>query len=229
MNILVVAPHADDETLGCGGVIARQVDAGDSVTVAIMTDASKGAPELYDSDFIKGLRVEARAALEVLGVQQIRFFDFPAPRLATYPGYKIASALSELVKEICPEVMFVPHGGDLHSDHGAIYDAALVAGRPVPGSPVRAIYAYETLSETEWSSPQAGAAFAPNHFVDVSDYLSRKIEAIQCYQSQLHAFPSPRSIEAIEALARYRGASVGLAAAEAFAVVRTISAVSPSG
>ena len=222
MNILVVAPHADDEILGCGGVIARHAAAGDVVTVAVMTDASKGAPELYDENYILGLRKEAQAAHEFLGVSETRFFDFPAPRLDTYPRYKVAAALGELVGEIRPEVMFVPHFGDLHVDHGAVYNAALVAARPVVGCSVHSIYAYETLSETEWASPQSGAAFSPNHYVDISVFLAKKLDAMRCYESQLKSFPSPRSIEAIEALARYRGASVGYSAGESFAVVRTL-------
>jgi len=222
MNVLVLAPHPDDEILGCGGTIARHVDSGDVVTVAIMTDASKGAPELYSRESVDALRIEVRVALKTLGVHTVRFFDFPAPRLTTHPGYLIAAALSELVKDVRPEVMYVPHHGDLHTDHGVIHNAALVAGRPFPGGPVRAIYAYEALSETEWAPPQAGIVFVPNHFVDVSDQLSRKIDAMRSYESQLHSFPHPRSAEAIEALARYRGSSVGFVAAEAFAVVRTL-------
>ena len=222
MNILVLAPHADDEVLGCGGVMAKHQADGDSVYVAIMTDASVGAPEMYTSQQIDIVREEALKAHTVLGVKETVFFDFPAPRLETFPQYKIASQLAELIERIKPQVVYVPHRDDLHLDHGAIYNAALVACRPAAAQSVRDIYAYETLSETELGHPRADSMFIPTHFVDVSEYIDKKYAGLNSFASQMRPFPSSRSIEAVEALAKLRGATVFVNRAEAFMTVRSI-------
>lgn len=221
-RILVIAPHADDEVLGCGASIARHVAEGDRVMAAVMTNASVGAPELFSADAVARVREEARCAHEVLGIRQTWFFDFPAPCLDQHPQYKLAQRIGELVAETRPDTVYVPHRGDLHLDHGIVFSAALVACRPFPESSVHNIYAYETLSETEWAHPFGDDAFMPNHFVDVSEVFPKKLEAMRCYASQLRAFPHSRSLEAIAALSAFRGATVSVAHAEAFMTVRTI-------
>ncbi|WP_201529903.1 PIG-L deacetylase family protein [Psychrobacter frigidicola] len=223
-NILVVAPHADDEVLGCGGSIAKHVRLGDTVYVAIMTNASVGAPELFSSESIESVRIEAVKSHETLGVKETRFYDFPAPQLEQYPQYKIAGILNSLIKEKNIDTMYIPHKGDLHLDHGVIYNASLVAARPLPGQSVRHIYAYETLSETEWGHPTADAVFIPRYFnvLNNSDFTS-KIKAMECFSSQLKEFPNTRSIKAIEHLGALRGAYVGVNIAESFDIIRSIS------
>lgn len=222
MNILVVAPHADDEVLGCGASIARHVESGDSVVVAIMTNASIGAPELFSENDIERVRMEARAAHRLLGVRDTVVFDFPAPCLDQYPQYKISEKLSELILDFKPDTVYVPHAGDIHCDHGVVFRSALVACRPFANSSVKNIYAYETLSETEWASPYAGEAFSPNHFIDVSSVFHKKIDAMRRYESQLRPFPHPRSLEAIDALSRFRGSTISVGHAEAFMTMRTL-------
>ncbi len=223
-NILVVAPHADDEVLGCGGTIAKHTRLGGTVYVAIMTNAAVGAPELFGSDGIDAVRVEAIKAHKILGVKETLFYDFPAPQLDQYPQYKIANALSALIKEKNIDTLYIPHKGDLHLDHGVIYNASLVAARPLPGQSIRHIYAYETLSETEWGHPTTEAVFIPRYFNVLNDSdFKIKIEAMICFASQLKEFPNTRSIKAIEHLAALRGAYVGSNIAESFDVIRTIN------
>lgn len=223
-NILVVAPHADDEVLGCGGSIAKHVRLGDKVYVAIMTNAAIGAPELFSSESITAVRAEALESHKRLGVEETLFFDFPAPQLEQYPQYKIASILNALIKEKNIDTMYIPHKGDLHLDHGVIYNASLVAARPVPGQCVRHIYAYETLSETEWGHPTVEAFFIPRYFNVLNDLdFASKIKAMQCFSSQLKEFPNTRSIKAIEHLSALRGAYVGANTAESFDIIRSIS------
>ncbi|AOY44999.1 hypothetical protein AOT82_2620 [Psychrobacter sp. AntiMn-1] len=223
-NILVVAPHADDEVLGCGGTIAKHVRQGDNVYVAIMTNAAVGAPELFSTERIESVRAEALESHKILEVKETIFYDFPAPQLEQYPQYKIANALNLLIKEKNINTMYIPHKGDLHLDHGAIYNACLVAARPLPGQSVRHIYAYETLSETEWGHPTVEAVFIPRYFnvLTCSDFTS-KIKAMECFSSQLKEFPSTRSIKAIEHLVALRGAYVGADMAESFDIIRSIN------
>lgn len=219
MKVLILAPHADDEILGCGGVIARHVALGDTVEVAV---ATRGIEELYTAELITTIRSEAKRAHELLGVRQTHFWDFPAPMLDTVPRYKLASSINALIRQTQCETLYIPHHGDIHADHFHLHHAALVAARPLANCPVRRILAYETLSETEWAPPQNDAIFYPTVFVDISAYLAKKLEAMACFASQVQPPPSARSLRNIEALARYRGATIARDAAESFMLIRQI-------
>jgi N-acetylglucosamine malate deacetylase 1 len=224
--VLVIAPHPDDEVLGVGGTIARLVDEGCDVFVAIVT---KGDESMFDASLIETTRAEAVSAHEVLGVHKSIFMDgFPAALLDTLPHAQLNAAIGDVVRSVEPETMFVPFPGDLHLDHRLILDSALVAARPRSGSMLRAIYAYETLSETNWNAAPLTPGFIPNTFVDISTHLQRKLEAMSRYETQLHPGPHERSLDAIEALARFRGATVGFGAAEAFSLVRSLHPVAES-
>lgn len=219
MNVLVVATHPDDEVLGCGGAIAWHTSQGDRVHVLVV---SRGMPELFPPEQIEATRVELREAHRLLGVHETSFLDFPAPKLDAVPGYELADAIGRTLRSFAAELMYIPHRGDIHADHQAVYQACLVAARPINRCPVRRILCYETLSETEWSPPTGSDAFIPTVFINITDYLDLKIRAMDCYKSQLKAPPHPRSLETIAALARVRGSTVDLAAAEAFMLVREI-------
>jgi LmbE family N-acetylglucosaminyl deacetylase len=219
MNVLIVAAHPDDEVLGCGGVTVRHVERGDRVYVVVVT---RGFPEIFSPEIDEEDRQHAREAHEILGGAGIFFLDFPAPRLDTVPGHELADALREVIFSVNADVVYTPFGGDLHTDHKATYLATLVASRPVNHCPVRRLLCYETLSETDWASPLDDSAFKPTVFVDISDVLERKLQALACFRNELKQPPHPRSLRAIEALARVRGSTAGLMAAEAFMLVREI-------
>lgn len=221
-KVLIIAPHCDDEVLGCGGSIAKYGAQKVEVHVAIMTNGHLGAPELFSAEGTQKVRSEAVAAHKLLGVKDTHFLDFPAPRLDTVPGYQLALKLTKLIEQLQPGTLYIPHRGDIHKDHHHTFEAALVAARPINDNPVKRIYAYETLSETEWAAPYSNEAFIPTRFVDISGYLEKKIEAFQCFTTQIKQPPHPRSIQNIRNLAQLRGATVGLLAAEAFIVIREI-------
>lgn len=222
-NILVIAPHADDEVLGCGATIAKHVQSGHSVTVAILTNSHVGAPEICTAKMIEEVREEAEEANGVLGVHQLKFYNLPSPRLDTMEQYKIANKMLEIIVEVQPKVVYIPFKGDLHLDHSAVYNAVLVACRPNPRHAVREIYCYETLSETEWGHPTADHAFVPTMFnILTPQQISLKLKAMQKYRSQLRIPPNTRSLEAIEAQAQLRGFTVGHHYAEAFVTVRQV-------
>jgi LmbE family N-acetylglucosaminyl deacetylase len=220
-RVVVVAPHADDEVIGCGATIAKHIKAGDEVTVVIATNASVGAPELFSVDQMINTRSEAIEAHQFLGVKETIFLEFPAPALNAFPEFKISLEVSKIFQKIKPTHLYLPHPGDIHQDHKAIYRASLVAARPQGNDKISNIYCYETLSETEWT-PMQEKPFVPNHFVDVTDVFSKKTEAMKFFGSQIKEFPHSRSIEAFEALAMYRGATVGVERAEAFSVERQL-------
>jgi N-acetylglucosamine malate deacetylase 1 len=218
-KVIVVAPHPDDEVLGCGGAMARHAAAGDEVHVVVVT---RGHPEVFSAESVEQVRSEMRAAHKALGVNSSRLLDFPAPRMDTIPRHTVADAVAKVLQEVAPATMYIPHYGDAHFEHGLIYEACLVAARPLGPSAVERILAYETLSETEWGAPTSGAAFRPTVYVDISEHLGKKLEAFACFRTQVKTAPHPRSADVIRALATYRGAAAHLAAAEAFALVREI-------
>lgn len=219
MRVLVIAPHPDDEVLGCGGTIAYHSHNGDDVHIAIIT---KGSADLFPAEQVEQTRHEMQAAHTILGVNKTHLLDFPAPKLDTIPEHILADALRNLIYQIEPELLYIPHRGDIHADHRATYYAALVAARPINSCSIRRILCYETLSETEWAPPLSSEAFVPTVFVDVSALISSKLQAMTCFKGQLREPPHPRSIKAIEALAHIRGSTAGLPAAEAFMLVREV-------
>jgi LmbE family N-acetylglucosaminyl deacetylase len=221
-NILIVSPHADDEILGCGGIIARYSSEGNNVFIAIMCNAHVGAPDMFPLEKIQKIRSDAVKAHQLLKVKQTFFFDFPAPRLDTYPSFEISNVVANLIFENSIDILFIPHKGDIHQDHRVVHQASLVAARPVNNCPVKEIYAYETLSETEWSSPTGTDAFIPTVFIDITDFLSSKLEAMSCYTTQIRLAPHSRSLPGLTHLAHFRGSTIGRKCAEAFMLIRSI-------
>ena len=219
MNVLVIAPHADDEILGVGGTLAKFIGAGNSVYVCI---ASRGCEPLFSKEFVESIVKEAIACHKLLGVKKTFFFDFPAAMLEKANRNEINDKLYEVIDEVKPDIAFIPHYGDMQKDHEIIAKACMVALRPKYQHKVKAIYSYETVSETEWNIPHATNTFIPNVYIDISDYILKKMEAMEQYKSQLSDFPNPRSLEALEALAKYRGSTINVRAAESFALIRQI-------
>jgi len=218
-NILVIAPHPDDEVLGCGGIIKRFSLKGDRIFVLIVT---RGKPEIYSEERINNVREEALKAHEILGVTETRFLNFPAPDLDLIPIAEISVAISKVIIEFKIDTLYIPHHGDIHHDHKAVFNASLVASRPVNNNGVKRIYSYETLSETEWAAPFCNDTFIPTHFINITETFAFKLEAMKCYESQLREFPNPRSLKSVEALSAFRGSTVGFSHAEAFMTIRII-------
>lgn len=219
MKVLVIAPHPDDEILGVGGTMAKRSAKGDEVYVCVVT---KGCPPLFNEEFIEQGRVECREADRLAGAKETLFLDFPAVMLETVPRYEFNGKIGEVISKIRPDEVYIPHRGDMQLDHQMVVDAAMVALRPKYAHTVCRIYAYETLSETGWNIPNTVNEFIPNVYEDISDFLDTKIKAMEIFKSQLAEYPNARSVGAIEALARYRGSTVSVNAAEAFSLVREI-------
>ncbi len=218
VRVLVIAPHPDDEVLGVGGTIHRLSTEGHEVTVSIVT---KGWEPLFTNSQVQQVRREAEAANRVLGVKTLHFMDLPAAQLNTIPEHELNLAFDQLMMEVTPEVVFLPFPGDRHEDHRQVFDACQVALRPVAGGAgAERIMCYETVSETHWAVPPMEPTFGPQLFVDVTDHLTAKREAMLQYASQVQLPPQARSFEAVAALATWRGSVMGMEAAEAFAVVR---------
>ncbi len=219
-RVLAIAPHPDDEVLGCGGTLARLSATGNEVHVLVATE---GKPPQFPKEGVERVRVEMHAAHEVLGIAGTHQLDLPAAALDTVASSQINAAIAERIEAIRPDSLLLPFVGDIHTDHQIVFMAAMVAARPRHADAPKNILCYETLSETNWYAPPTTPAFVPNVFVDISDTLQKKVEAFQKFESQVRPFPEERSVEAIEALARMRGATVFLRAAEGFVNVRQIT------
>jgi len=219
MKVLVVAPHADDEVLGVGGTIAKYIDEGHEVYVCVMTI---GHPSMFSQEVLNKLRIEAIDAHKFLGIKDTLFLEFPAVMLSEVPKHEVNKKINEVIDNVQPDIVFIPHFGDMHLDHYIVSQAVMVGVRPIKEHKILEVYSYETLSETEWNIPHVTNAFMPNTYIDITNYLDKKKKAMGCFTTQLAEFPHPRSLEAIESLAKLRGSTIGVRAAEAFCLVRRI-------
>jgi len=219
-KILVVAAHADDEVLGCGGTIARHVSEGDAVHVIFMADGVGSRGEDL-SNQIKIRNCARDKAMEILGVDKWHALDFPDNRMDSVPLLDVVQALESIIEKVQPTRVYTHHHGDLNIDHRITHQAVMTACRPVPGSSVREILTFEVMSSTEWATPGL-APFVPNAYVDISGYLPKKLEALAAYDVEMRPEPHSRSVAHIEALARHRGNCIGVDAAEAFEMVRVV-------
>ena len=230
MSVLVVAAHPDDEILGCGGTIARLAREGHQVRIAILAEgiSSRYAHrEDADPGQLQHLHAQAQQAGNKVGAREVVLCKLPDNRLDTVPLLEVVKLVEELVARFRPEVIYTHHPGDLNVDHGVVHRAVLTATRPVAGQCVSEIYAFEVPSSTEWAFQRLEPSFRPSVFVDITETLETKIEALACYDTETRKFPHPRSAEALRAIATRWGSVVGLPAVEAFELIRSVRAAGP--
>jgi LmbE family N-acetylglucosaminyl deacetylase len=215
-KVLVISPHPDDEVLGCGGTILRHRKDGDEIFLCIVT---KGYAPDWSEEFLKNRPKEIERASKILGIKKTYFLNYPTVKLDTIPQKELNEAIAKIIHELEPNILYIPHKGDLNKDHRLVFEASLVATRPGSYKPEK-ILSYEILSETEWG--QIIEPFVPNVYVDISSTFEEKIESMKAYASELRQYPHLRSLEIIEALAKKRGAEMGMRLAEAFISIREV-------
>jgi N-acetylglucosamine malate deacetylase 1 len=222
MRILVVCAHPDDETLGCGGTILKHVAAGDSVLWAIATSAHEPA---WTASVIEQKTAEIASVQKAYGIEDVTRLGFPSTQLDRVSRRELMAAIAGVVEHDRPEVVYVVHPGDVHSDHADVYDATLAVLKAfrMASLGVRRVLAFETLSSTDAAPPQPHRAFLPTVFTDIGEQLERKVEIMALYATEAQPDPFPRGPSAMRALARLRGATVGIEAAEAFSLVRELA------
>ena len=216
MNVLIIAPHRDDEIIGVGGTILKRKATGNHIAVCIVT-AREGL-ELPAST--KVIHEEMQQAHAFCHIDEYIGFPFWANNLENVPRQELNQTFFHAIVKTQPEEVYLPFWGDMQKDHQIVTESAMVALREKYDHPVKRIYAYETLSETGISLPTENYSFIPNVFEDITEYLEDKKTALNFYKSQIHPFPDLRSPEAVEALAKFRGATVNVRAAEAFMLIR---------
>jgi LmbE family N-acetylglucosaminyl deacetylase len=221
MTILAVVAHADDEVLGAGGTLARLAHNGEDVYILILADGvgARGG--------VEGAERRAQAARRsaaCLGAREPIMLGLPDNRLDSVDLLNITKQVEGVIEQLQPHDIYTHHAGDLNIDHAICHRAVLTAARPIPGRSLRRIYAMEVASSTEWNAPGPDTAFMPSRFVNITDFIDHKRRALDAYAEEMRPFPHARSFEAVEALARWRGATAGMHAAEAFVVIRDLEA-----
>lgn len=206
MHVVAYLAHADDEVLGCGGLLAKFSTLNHDVTVVIASDAVIGRSDK------KNIKSYAYKAAEVLGVRKLIFLDFKDQYFDDYPLIEFNRSFEKL--QLNPDLLITHAPYDVNKDHQVIFRSALVVTRPILKQ--INVLGCEILGATEWGP----VAFSPTLYVDISDFLKKKLEAMKMYSTELRKFPHPRSLEGIQIKAKQRGMEMGCQAAEAYQVIR---------
>lgn len=228
-RLLVIAAHPDDEVLGCSATVARFVREGARAHLCLLAGGVAGRVALSETktpDILtaqKELRKQAERSADIVGYASIKFYDFPDNRMDIVSRADLAQAVRLCIEDVQPQLVLTHHSGDYNWNHGRTFDSVMMAARrnPPEFSPSE-VWTFEVFSSSEraWQSP--GAAFHPNLYIDVLQTIDVKKQAMLCYQMEYREYPHPRSLEAIEYLARKRGHEVGLQYAEAFHLIRKV-------
>tara|TARA_Y100000739_G_C20548016_1_gene436838 strand:+ start:255 stop:947 length:693 start_codon:yes stop_codon:yes gene_type:complete len=223
---LVIVAHADDEVLGCGGLVARLTKEGNSVHLLVIADGESSRLNNKDIESKKFLISKRNQALEnsskILGFKTIESLNYPDNRLDSIDLLDLIKEIEKRLIRYKPELILTHYHSDLNLDHRRINEATSVACRPLAGQSVKEILFFEIPSSTEWTI-NSGNLFSPNYFIDISKTIEKKLNALKCYEKELRVFPHPRSLKAVENLALWRGSISGLNYAEAFIIARKIT------
>jgi len=217
MKILVISPHPDDETLGCGGTILKHKDIGDKIYWLIITniDVKNG----WEQNIVEKRKKEIEKVEEMYGFEKTFKLDYPTAKLDTIPMQEIIESISKVIFEIKSEIIYLPNRSDVHTDHQITFKAAYSCTKNFRYPFIKKILMYETLSETEFTPALPENAFIPSVFVDITKYFEKKLEIFKIYKSELMTEPLPRSLEVIEAFNKYRGSRIGKEYAESFQLI----------
>lgn len=213
-NVLVIAAHPDDELLGSGGTLKKLINNGYKVITVVF---AKGREE--EENQMKEAMLNAN---KHLGIEEVIFFEYPNLLLETFPLHVINKEIETLLAKYEPSMIFTHHYGDINKDHQILFQAVLTAARPLPGKKSVEILCFETVSSSEWSQQTNDKSFKPNYYVDITDTMDIKVEALQFYDVEMRPFPHPRSYKGVQYLARVRGMTVGVEYAEAFEIIRRV-------
>ena len=220
MNVVVVGAHPDDEILGAGATLAAHARTGDTVHAVVLAE---GASSRYDDTMKEALHRAGRRAAKEIGFASIRFEGLPDQRLDTLPLIEITQRIETILEELEPQVVYTHFPGDVNLDHGVVSRAVWTACRPYRFPHIQRLGVFETPSSTEWAWPLADGVFSPNLFVDVSETISAKVAAMECYDVELRDYPHPRSVLALRQRAAFWGSHVGRDAVEPFVILRELA------
>ncbi|MCP5463710.1 MAG: PIG-L family deacetylase [Deltaproteobacteria bacterium] len=219
-NILVVAPHPDDETLGCGGTLLKHKEMGDQISWLIVTEMKES--EGFVAEIVAKREEEIKTAANLYGFDQVKRLGFATTKLDTLPVGELVAAMSKAFQEIKPTVVYAPYPGDVHTDHRFVFDAVNACSKSFRYPFIKEVLCYETISETEFNLDPMASSFKPNRFVNIENHLDQKINIMKTFASELGEFPFPRSEKVIRAMAEWRGSMIGTKAAEAQMILKEV-------
>lgn len=220
MKILVVSVHPDDETLGCGGTILKHNNQGDEIYWLILTDVYKNIG--YEQEFINKREKQIEKVSKLFNFKKTFKLRFPTTKLHLVDFSELIEKISTVINEVKPEIVYTVNRSDIHTDHQIASKAIMSCTKSFRYPFIKKILMYECISETEIAPQLPENIFIPNVYSDISDFIDEKVEIMKIYESELQNSPMPRSIDNIKALARFRGATVGVNYAEAFMLVREL-------
>jgi len=219
-KVLVLAVHPDDETLGCAGTLLKHKAAGDQLHWVIATTMTQSTN--FSKEDIRARKEEIKRVASMYGFKTVTNLMLPTTKVDRFPLNKLVGKISKIFKDIKPDTVYLPFMNDAHSDHRKIFDAANSVTKVFRNSFIKRVYMMETPSETEYAPALKEFIFVPNYFVDISDYIRKKVEILKVYKSELGKVPFPRSIRNIKSLAISRGTQAGCNYAEAFMLLKEI-------
>jgi LmbE family N-acetylglucosaminyl deacetylase len=215
-KVLCIAVHADDETLGCGGTILKHKAQGDEIHWLLLTGPTENHPCNFTQEHIEARAERVNRVAKAYGYNSLEYLALPTQLLHLLDLRDIIKKISEVMKRVQPNVIYTMFANDVHSDHRVSFDAVYSCTKSFRYPFIERIYMMETLSETEFALATSGNTFLPNVYVDITDFMEKKLEIMQMYPTEVMQEPYPRSLSSIKALARTRGSRAGVMYAEAF-------------
>jgi len=219
-RVIVISAHPDDETLGAGGTLLKHISEGDDINWLIVTDVYE--EHGFSKDRVISRQLEIEKVSKMYGFSNVFKLGHPTMKLNDTILHELVAQISIIFQSLKPEIIYVMNRSDAHSDHRIVFDSVMSCTKSFRHPYIKKVLMYECLSETEFAPILPEKMFQPNYYVDIADYFSTKIAIMKVYASELSDHPFPRSIRNIEALATFRGASVGVEYAEAFQLIKFI-------
>jgi LmbE family N-acetylglucosaminyl deacetylase len=219
-KVLVISAHPDDEILGCGGTLFKHKANGDELSWVIVTNVFEN--QGFSKERIDSRQEEIEQIKKMVGFSNVHKLDYPTMSLTPASLNDMIPKITQLFNELKPEIIYVMNRSDAHSDHRITFDAVVSCTKSFRHPYIKKVLMYECISETEFAPAVPEKVFQPNYFVDITAHFKEKINAMNVYESEIEEHPFPRSIRNIEALAVFRGASVGVEYAEAFQLIKYI-------
>ena len=225
-KVLIFAAHPDDEVLGCGGTISHHRKKGDKVGVCYLSEGVSSRFEyIKKNEWNKEVQLRkdmAAKASSILDFQIIKFLDLPNLRMEDQSKLELVKEILKIIKTFNPDIVYVNFPGDLNTDHQVTFKTVFTALRPHPNNNVKILRCYEVLSSTDWSANIDEPKFNPDTYIDITQFVDKKMESVDAYIDEMRPFPHPRSTEVITSLMKYRGSQVGFKFAEAFVTIKNL-------
>ena len=219
MKIMVISPHPDDETLGCGATLLKYKSKGNKIFWLNVT--STGPNSGYSKNFIKKREQEIKKVCNMYKFNGYHNLNFPTKFLDQIPVSNLIDSFHRYIYKIKPEKIFIPSRSDIHSDHKVVFSVCHNFTKSFRYPFIKSVLTYETLSETNFNFSN-GETFFPNFFEDVTNFFNKKLKIMKIYKSELKTHPFPRSIDSIKSLGILRGSQSGFKYAEAFQLIKAV-------